>query len=161
MKIFINDFYKQIIKFKDLVEISIKLINEKLEKLKEWKIKIEQLENDFGNLLKDFIKTLKIKECSWWMEDKFWYKNFTKRINEIEDLVKDSKIWDENERSMKSTELINKIEELIEELNKIKIEEMMEKLNKELDIGIIKEHTKNFIAKITQNKRKRITLVIK
>jgi len=62
LKIFINDFYKQIIKFKDLVEISIKLINEKLEKLKEWKIKIEQLENDFGNLLKDFIKTLKIKE---------------------------------------------------------------------------------------------------
>ena len=70
---------------------------------------------------------MKIKECSWWMEDKFWYKNFTKRINEIEDLVKDSKIWDENERSMKSTELINKIEELIEELNKIKIKEMMEK----------------------------------
>ena len=67
--------------------------------------------------------------------------------------MKDSKIWDENERSMKSTELINKIEELIEELNKIKIEEMMEKLNKELDIGIIKEHTKNFIAKITQIKK--------
>ncbi len=41
--------------------------------------------------------------------------------------MKDSKIWDENERSMKSTELINKIEELIEELNKIKIKEMMEK----------------------------------
>ena len=142
----VNDFDKQIIKFRDSLETFIELINKleereiKIEKLRDQKLKIEKLRNDIINLTKDFIKQLikneKFeKDLNEWTKD-FDVKAFIRRITEIEGLAK---YWNEAEGSMSLTEIeLDKIERLVKDFI-IKIEKLIEKLNK----GLSKQKNQN------------------
>jgi len=174
----VYDFDKQIIEFQDLLETFIELIskfekgwnnlnvklderNFKIEKLKEQKLEIEKLRNDVINFAKGFIKQLIKneefdKDIGEWKKD-FDVKVFTRRITEIEGLVK---CWNEAEGSISSTETeLDRIEKLVKDFI-IKIEKLIEKLNKVLSKQ--KKHNANIvegkckIEEIVKNLNKKI-----